>query len=119
MASELYLEFNRLSQEDQFAMRYEVIVDRLQKDLLRLKKEKPVDIDQYTLYIQAYEKAEGMRLFIDWLRKSKEGWQDDSIILYHSLDKATFNVRWAKGVLEFITQYRAFDAVEEQGVIPW
>lgn len=119
MSSELYLEFNRLSQEDQFAMRYELIVDRLQKDLLRLKKENPVDIDHYTLYIQAYEKAEGMRLFIDWLRKSKEGWQDDSIILYHSLDRATFNARVAKGISEFIAQYRAFDTAERKDVVPW
>lgn len=119
MTKELYLEFNRLSQEDQFAMRYELIVDRLQKDLLRLKKEKQVGIDQYTVFIQASEKAEGLRLFIDWLRKSKEGWQDDSIILYHSLDRATFNARVAKGISEFIAQYRAFDTAEDQDVIPW
>lgn len=119
MTKELYLEFNRLSQEDQFAMRYELIVDRLQKDLLRLKKEKPVGIDQYTVFIQASEKAEGLRLFIDWLRKSKEGWQDDSIILYHSLDRATFNARVAKGISEFIAQYRAFDTTEDKSTIPW
>lgn len=119
MAKELYLEFNRLRQEDHFSMRFDLIVDRLQKDLLRLKKENPADIDQYTIFIQASEKAEGLRLFIDWLRKSKEGWHDDSIMLYHSLDRATFNSRWAKGVLEFIAQYRAFDAVEDQDIIPW
>lgn len=112
MTKEPYLEFNQLTQEDHYTARFELIVNQLQKDLLRLKKEDPQDIDQYTRFIQESEKAEGLRLFIDWLRKSKEGWQDDSIMLYHSLDRATFNARWAKGVLEFIRRYREFDIQE-------
>lgn len=111
--------FSSFTKEKVFQERFEAIINRLQKDLLVLKKENLVDFDDYALYCRTKERAKGLEIFISYFRKSgEEGWTDERVMTYHSLDQKTFRALWEKGLLEFIEQYRAFDT-DTDDIIPW